>query len=119
VNADVQAASFNADTKLDKVDFSGANLSRSKGMETLRQVSGVVYDDRTNFPSGFNPEKVFKGGGGGDAGKKRPVMEDTPSEDEAPPAAPAIKKGTKGKVAPPPEEAPVRPKRQPVRKPKN
>jgi len=118
VNADIQAASFNADTKLDKVDFSGANLSRSKGMETLRQVSGVVYDSRTNFPSGFNPEKVFKGGGGdvGGGGKKRNVMEDTPSEDEAPPAAPAIKKG-KGKVAPPPEDEPApRPKRPPRKK---
>ena len=46
---------FNADTRMENVDLSGADLSRAK-MEKF-QAKNVIYDGKTQFPDGFEPAK--------------------------------------------------------------
>jgi hypothetical protein len=109
VNADMQNSRFNADTKLDRVDFSGANLSRAK-MDKV-QANGVMYDSRTNFPAGFAPGKYGfinrDGGGGGSQKKKKTSYED---EDEAPPVVQPKKKQKVDEPAPEPPAAKKKPR---------
>jgi len=48
-------AKFDADTRLDRVDFSGADLSRA----TMKkfQARECIYDSKTQFPDDFKPAK--------------------------------------------------------------
>jgi hypothetical protein len=90
------------------VDFSGANLSRAK-MDKI-QANQVMYDNRTNFPAGFEPGKYGfvnrdGGGGGGSIGggskKKKPSYDE---DDEAPPVVQPKKKQKVDEPAPEPQK---------------
>ena len=51
----MQGIKIDADTKMDDVDFSGADLSNAK-IEKFT-AKKVIYDNKTTFPSGFDPRQ--------------------------------------------------------------
>jgi hypothetical protein len=55
LNTNLQNAKFDADTKMENVDFSGADLSRAK-IEKFT-AKKVIYDAKTSFPDGFEPRQ--------------------------------------------------------------
>ena len=55
LNANMQGIKIDADTKMDDVDFSGADLSNAK-IEKFT-AKKVIYDNKTKFPSGFDPRQ--------------------------------------------------------------
>ena len=54
-NAKMKNVKIDADTKMQNVDFSGADLSDAKIEKCT--VKKVIYDSRTKFPSGFDPRQ--------------------------------------------------------------
>lgn len=54
-NANMQGIKIDADTKMNDVDFSGANLDGAK-IEKFT-AKKVIYDNKTVFPSGFDPRQ--------------------------------------------------------------
>ena len=51
----MQGIKIDADTKMNDVDFSGANLEGAK-IEKFT-AKKVIYDNKTQFPSGFDPRQ--------------------------------------------------------------
>ena len=51
----MQGIKIDADTKMEDVDFSGANLEGAK-IEKFT-AKKVIYDNKTQFPSGFDPRQ--------------------------------------------------------------
>ena len=54
-NARMKNVKIDADTKMQNVDFSGADLSDAK-IEKFT-AKKVIYDSRTKFPAGFDPRQ--------------------------------------------------------------
>jgi hypothetical protein len=54
-NAKMKNVKIDADTKMQNVDFSGADLSDAK-IEKFT-AKKVIYDSRTKFPAGFEPRQ--------------------------------------------------------------
>ena len=53
--AKMKNVKIDADTKMENVDFSGADLSDAKIEKCT--VKKVIYDSRTKFPAGFDPRQ--------------------------------------------------------------
>ena len=55
LNANMQNVKIDADTKMENVDFSGADLTHAH-IEKFT-AKKVIYDAKTKFPDGFEPRK--------------------------------------------------------------